>query len=910
MLRFIEIETPDDERFRSAEIVSVEVFEGDTVSAGDALFIVKKEKETHELPSPFDGRVAEFIAHKGDRISTRTPLLLLETEVEENGTETQEPDVLPEPEPTSSPDEQDEVTTADIIDTEPDERPIQPDEPAQEIEQEEATTISGIILKVPNISEAEDVEVIEILVTIGDTVSMEDPLITLETDKASMDIPASDTGEVAEILVNVGDKVSQGSAIIRLSEPNAIQNATSGVEAPAVESKPEFEVEPKGESETVSEPTAELESEPAIDSPSATEKASTKTVNVSDIGGYNDVEIIEVLVNVGDQIFTEDSLITLESDKASMDIPSPTDGIVKKILVATGDKVSEGSEIVILSTASDADNPEISPDTNNIMNDEIDTLDTPDISESEEVNVIETSVTPDNAVNSEDPQLTLEGDSPSESNAATEFSDAGATEPAVKITPVASDTGKLHADVVVLGAGPGGYSAAFRAADLGLNVILAEREPTLGGVCLNVGCIPSKALLHAAAVISEARHMEKHGIGFGKPKIDIDKLRGFKESVVNKLTGGLAGLAKQRKVTVVHGEASFASSTSLAVVDDDGQKTVTFDKCIIAAGSRVTIFPIFESDDERVIDSTGALELREIPKKMLIVGGGIIGLEMATVYAELGTEITVCELTDQIIPGADKDIIKPLDKRLRSICKAIHLGTMVTEIKSLKSGIKVSFEGDDAPDAQTYDYVLVATGRRPNGDLISAENAGVKVDEHGFIAVNDQMQTNVPNIFAIGDLAGQPMLAHKAVHEGHVAAEVCAGEKTAFLAKVIPSVAYTDPELAWVGETEISAKANGLKYEKASFPWAASGRALGLDRPEGITKLLFDPETEHIIGAGIVGPGAGDLISEIALAIEMGADAQDIALTIHPHPTLSETVGMAAEMFEGTITDLYVPKKK
>jgi dihydrolipoamide dehydrogenase len=473
-----------------------------------------------------------------------------------------------------------------------------------------------------------------------------------------------------------------------------------------------------------------------------------------------------------------------------------------------------------------------------------------------------------------------------------------------------TDNGDLHADVVVLGAGPGGYSAAFRAADLGLNVILIERESRLGGVCLNAGCIPSKTLLHAAAVISEARHMEKNGISFGKPQIDIDKLRDFKDSVISKLTGGLSGLAKQRKVTVVHGEGSFTSPTSLAVIGEEGQKIINFDKCIIAAGSRVTVFPTFESDDERVIDSTGALELREIPKTMLIVGGGIIGLEMATVYAELGTEVTICELTAQIIPGADKDLIRPLEKHLRGICKDIHLGTLVSEIKSLKGGIKVNFGGDKAPEPATYDYVLVATGRRPNGDLISADKAGVNVDERGFIAVNDQMQTNVPNIFAIGDLVGQPMLAHKAVHEGHVAAEVCAGEKSAFLAKVIPSVAYTDPEVAWIGETEVSAKENGVKYEKASFPWAASGRALSIDRPEGMTKLLFDPETDRIIGAGIVGPGAGDLISEIALAIEMGADAEDIALTIHPHPTLSESVGMAAEMFEGTLTDLYAPKKK
>ena len=363
-------------------------------------------------------------------------------------------------------------------------------------------------------------------------------------------------------------------------------------------------------------------------------------------------------------------------------------------------------------------------------------------------------------------------------------------------------------------------------------------------------------------------------------------------------------------MTVVHGEGKFISSNSIAVTGEDRNKTITFDKAIIAAGSRVTIFPTFESDDERVIDSTGALELKEIPEKMLIVGGGIIGLEMATVYAELGTEITICELTDQLIPGADKDIIKPLEKRLKGLCKDIYLGTMVSSIESTKRGIKVSFDGDKAPDDTAFDYVLVATGRCPNGDLIDADKAGVNVDERGFISVNDQMQTNVPSIFAIGDLVGQPMLAHKAVHEGKVAAEVCAGEKSAFVASVIPSVAYTDPEVAWIGETELSAKEKGIKYEKATFPWAASGRALGLDRPEGMTKLLFDPETQRVLGAGIVGPSAGDLIAEVGLAIEMGADAEDIGLTIHPHPTLSESVAMAAEMFEGTITDLYVPKKK
>ena len=416
-------------------------------------------------------------------------------------------------------------------------------------------------------------------------------------------------------------------------------------------------------------------------------------------------------------------------------------------------------------------------------------------------------------------------------------------------------------------------------------------------------------------MISEAREMEKHGISFGKPKIDIDKLRHFKESVIGKLTGGLAGMAKQRKVNVVQGYAKFTSANTLSIEKADGStSSLSFDKAIIAAGSRVTIFPMFETDDERVIDSTGALELKEIPKSMLIVGGGIIGLEMATVYSELGTEVDIVEFMPQIIPGADKDLVKPLEKRMKGLVNDIMTNTKVESIESLKSGIKVNFgsaiEGKEGPAAKTYDYVLVATGRRPNGDLIDAEKAGVNVDERGFIAANNQMQTNVDHIFAIGDIVGQPMLAHKATHEAKVAAEVCAGEKSGFEANVIPSVAYTDPEIAWVGLTETQAKADGIDYEVGAFPWAASGRAIGNDRTEGKTKLLFDPKTHRVLGGGIVGPSAGDLIAEVALAIEMGADATDIGLTIHPHPTLSETVAMAAEVYEGTITDLYIPKKR
>ncbi|GHA02145.1 dihydrolipoyl dehydrogenase [Arenicella chitinivorans] len=574
-------------------------------------------------------------------------------------------------------------------------------------------------------------------------------------------------------------------------------------------------------------------------------------ITVPDLGGASDVEIIEVLVKAGDGVDQEDALITLESDKASMDVPSPKTGKIVELLVSVGQNVNPGDLIAKL-----------------------------------EITAAESSQETEAATASETPAPAASADSKN-----------------------ADD----HADLVVIGSGPGGYTAAFRAADLGLNVTLIEKYPDLGGVCLNVGCIPSKALLHSAAVISEARAMAQHGISFGKPKIDVDKLRHFKESVIGKLTGGLAGMAKARKVNVVQGYAKFTSSNSLSIESENGTSSLSFDKAIIAAGSRVTVFPIFETDDPRVIDSTGALALKEIPKTMLIVGGGIIGLEMATVYSELGTEVTIVEFMPQIIPGADKDLVAPLQKRLKSQVKEILTNTKVESIRPLKGGISVKFAAagnGNAPEAQLFDYVLVATGRRPNGDLIDADKAGVEVDERGFIAVNNQMQTNVAHIFAIGDIVGQPMLAHKATHEAKVAAEVCAGEKSGFEASVIPSVAYTDPEIAWVGLTETQAKEQGVEYETGVFPWAASGRAIGNDRTEGKTKLLFDPKTHRVLGGGIVGTNAGDLIAEVALAIEMGSDASDIGLTIHPHPTLSETVAMAAEAYEGTITDLYIPKKK
>ena len=467
----------------------------------------------------------------------------------------------------------------------------------------------------------------------------------------------------------------------------------------------------------------------------------------------------------------------------------------------------------------------------------------------------------------------------------------------------------MDTEVLVLGAGPGGYTAAFRAADLGKKVTLVERYDSLGGVCLNVGCIPSKALLHTAQVINEAEHMKVNGVEFGKPKIDLDGIRGFKDRVVTKLTGGLKNLAKQRKVEVVNGVGSFVDANTLAVEQDGKTTNIKFEQCIIAAGSQPAEIPSFPNDDPRLMDSTGALDLSDIPKKLLIVGGGIIGLEMATVYDALGSEITVVEFMDSLIPGCDKDLVRPLTKRISKKYKAIHLKTKVAEIKALKSGLKVVFEGEKAPEPQTYDKVLVAIGRRPNGAKIGAENAGIKVDDHGFIGVDNQMRTNIENIFAIGDIVGNPMLAHKATHEGKVAAEVISGMKSSFEPMTIPSVAYTDPEVAWMGLSETEAKAQGIEYEKGAFPWAASGRALSIGRDEGLTKVLFDKVSGQVIGAGIVGPDAGELIAEAVLALEMGANAEDLGLTIHPHPTLSETLNFAAEMAEGTITDLYIPKK-
>jgi dihydrolipoamide dehydrogenase len=575
-------------------------------------------------------------------------------------------------------------------------------------------------------------------------------------------------------------------------------------------------------------------------------------VRVPDIGDFSAVEIIEVHVSIGATVAPEDSLITLESDKAAMDVPAPVGGVVEELCVELGGKISEGDLIARISVTSAAGEKSAMP-----------------VSEAAE----------------------------SVATAAT------------IVTDEYDGHVDVQAQVVVLGAGPGGYTAAFRAADLGLNVTLVERWPTLGGVCLNVGCIPSKALLHAARVIDEAEEMAECGIRFGKPEIDTDALRAWKNKVVGRLTGGLEGLAKQRKVNVVSGTGVFLSPHHLEVTDGEAKQVIAFEKCIIAAGSEAVKIPGWP-EDSRIIDSTGALELETIPERMLVVGGGIIGLEMATVYAALGVEVSVVELMDQLIPGCDKDLLRPLLKRIKSRYGKIMTGTKVIGMTPTDAGIEVSFEGKNVPDSDTYGLVLVAVGRASNGGKISADKAGVIVDERGFIKVDKQMRTNIEHIFAIGDIVGQPMLAHKATHEAKVAAEVIAGHKRAFDARVIPSVAYTDPEVAWVGLTETEAKAQGVTYETGKFPWAASGRSLSLNRDEGMTKILFDPESNRVIGAGIVGPNAGDLIAEIALAIEMGCDAEDISLTIHPHPTLSETIAMAAEAYDGTLTDLYIPTKK
>ena len=588
--------------------------------------------------------------------------------------------------------------------------------------------------------------------------------------------------------------------------------------------------------------------------------ANTFQITVPDIGNFDSVEVIEVIVKIGDMIKKEDSLITVESDKASMDIPSTHEGKVTAINLKVGDKVKQGSNILVIELSGSSDKPQ----------------------------KVENKIEIKEIVKKEVPPL-----APSET-----------------IAKKPDITSTHETEVVVLGSGPGGYTAAFRAADLGKKVVLIERYSTLGGVCLNVGCIPSKALLHTAKVITDAEETAAHGVTFGEPNIDLEKIRNWKaHDVVGKLTQGLGAMAKQRQVSMVQGVGEFTTPHQIKVTKADGQtETIGFEHCIIAAGSQSTKFPGVQ-DDPRIMDSTGALELKDIPKRLLIVGGGIIGLEMGTVYDALGSRVTVVELSDGLMQGCDRDLVRPLQKRMEQRFEKIMLNTKVNTIEPKVDGIHVNFEFEDKLESQVYDRVLIAIGRRPNGKVIKAELAGVNVTDQGFIPANKQMRTNVSHIFAIGDIVGQPMLAHKATHEGKVAAEVIAGHKVEFQAIAIPYVAYTDPEVAWAGMTETEARLHNIEIEKASFPWAASGRALAMNRSEGTTKLIFDKETHRLIGAGITGIGAGELIAETVLAIEMGADAHDLGLTIHPHPTLSETVCFAAEVKEGTITDLYIKKR-
>lgn len=678
-------------------------------------------------------------------------------------------------------------------------------------------------IKVPDIGDFSNVPVVSVLVNVGDVITVEDPLIELESDKATMEVPSPVTGTVTRIDVGEGDEVSEGSIILAIDTAEEIGQ----VAAPAV----------SGTGSTAAPEPAGYGSSAGVHD--------QLNVVVPDIGDFKDVPVISILVAMGDKVAAEDPLIELESDKATMEVPSPAEGTVVEISVNEGDTVSEGSMILTLSTGQ-----------------------------------------------------------------ASVAAEPVAVEPVASGRPTAPMTGDIHAEVLVLGSGPGGYTAAFRAADLGLNTVLVEKDDTLGGVCLNVGCIPSKALLHSAKVITECEEMNSHGLKFARPEIDLDALRGWKDSVVGKLTGGLKGLAKGRSVEVVKGLGQFAGLNTMRVTGAGGEKLISFDQCIIAAGSEPVTLPFIPHDDPRVLDSTSALALQDIPERLLVLGGGIIGLEMATVYDALGARVSVVELMDQIIPGADKDIVKPLHSRIKSRYENIFLKTKVTTVTSQTKGLSVTFSGQGGEHTDVFDKVLVAVGRRPNGAALGLANCGVNVDDRGFIPVDKQQRTNVSHIYAIGDVVGQPMLAHKAVHEGKVAAEVCAGHKRVFDARVIPSVAYTDPEVAWVGLTEVDAKAQGIKVGKGVFPWAASGRSLSIGRSEGMTKLLFDTSTDQVLGAGIVGPHAGDLIAEVALAVEMGADATDLGHTIHPHPTLSETVNFAAEMFEGTITDLIPPKKK
>ncbi len=711
-----------------------------------------------------------------------------------------------------------------------------------------------IEVKVPDIGDYSNVPVIEILVAVGDTVAKDQGLVTLESDKATLEVPSTAAGVVKEIKVKLDDKLSEGDVVVVLE-------ADGAAAAPAPAAAPAATPAPAAQPAAAAAPAA-------VSAPATAAATGPVEVKVPDIGDYSGVPVIEILVAVGDTVKKDQGLVTLESDKATLEVPSTAAGVVKEIKVKLGDKLSEGDVVVVL----DAQGATPAAGVGNVAPGS-----RPPVTPSHRA--------PDPAV-------------------------------AARALPSTGRAADIECRMVVLGAGPGGYTAAFRSADLGMDTVLVERYASLGGVCLNVGCIPSKALLHAAEIIDHAAHADELGIAFGKPKITLDKLREYKEKVVGQLTKGLAGMARQRKVRTVQGVAKFVSANELEITGDDGKtQLLRFEQCIIAAGSQAVKLPNFPWDDKRVMDSTDALELAEVPKSLLVVGGGIIGLEMATVYSALGAQVTVVEFMDQLMPGADKDLVKPLAERLKKQGIEVHLKTKAAGVSADKKGITVTFEAategeKPAMQSGTFDRVLVAVGRAPNGKKIDADKAGVEVTERGFIPVDRQMRTNVPHIFAIGDIVGNPMLAHKATHEGKLAAEVAFGEKKEWVARVIPSVAYTNPEIAWVGVTETEAKAKGLKVGVAKFPWAASGRAIGIGRTEGFTKLVFDEETHRVIGGAIVGVHAGELLAEIGLAIEMGAEAEDIGHTIHAHPTLSESVAMASEIYDGTITDLYIPKKK
>ena len=731
--------------------------------------------------------------------------------------------------------------------------------------------MSRVDLKVPDIGNAHDVDVVDVLVKPGDVIQVDTPLITLETDKASMDVPSASAGTVAEVLLKRGDKASAGTVIARI-DTNA-----AGAGAPA----------------------------DAGNSPAAAPSSQTAPASSADATFTESFDADEL-----ERTVTQPILKQFPASANGAGEPPLEEAVFEAEPFAPKPAVTGSQTAQAQNGSGQHGAGQATPAQAAAAQNE------PAQTASAQATQSQASAPNSSAQASAASQPASASNGPAQNGPADSSLSARQETAGDTVRMPIPDLSRIKGEVdfnrstqlLVLGSGPGGYTAAFRAADLGLQVTLVERWSSLGGVCLNVGCIPSKALLHAAKVIEDAEAMSEHGIAFGAPALDLERLREWKGSVVKKLTGGLSILAKQRKVTVVQGTGRFVSPNVIEVMGNSGSERIRFDQCIIAVGSEAIRLPGLPNDP-RIMDSTDALELPEFSGGLLVVGGGIIGLEMACVYDALGGRVSVVELTPQLMPGCDPDLVRPLERRIRGRYEQILLGTKVTKVETLSEGLRVSFEGEKAPAPTVFDRLLVAVGRVPNGKAIAADLAGVKVTDRGFIPVDKQMRTNVPHIFAIGDVASNPMLAHKAMHEAKVAAEVAAGEKSAFDARVIPSVAYTDPEIAWVGLTEIDAKAKNIPYKKGSFPWVASGRSLSLGRDEGFTKLLFDPETRRVLGGGIVGTNAGDLISEVALAIETGCDAADIGLTIHPHPTLSETVAAAADAFEGTLTDLYIPKK-